>query len=494
MPAHRATPSEVLPLKERAHRPTDSTASAADIPPDPHVSPFADPRAAPLNPFADPSPSDLPRAPERAARPRAPTLSFSTGGTGHFAPFSDDREPDQEGLGQGHMKSPLSPGAAKELPPRSPVRPRRGKGGYWDMDGTATRQRRRRLLIYGGVALLLAVIVATVVGVFVSRASRSHSSGPGPLPGTVGAVSFENPSDPSTYVLDGALQNSFYGLDYVPYGAYAPDCQITQNNVTEDIVLLSQLTTRLRLYSAECEQDRMVLEAIRLTGVELIVYLALNLTGNNTGFYEQASEVANSLLTYGTKNVAGVVVGDQFIATYLAAHNTSDPNSQAGQTAAAYVSSEVSSMRATITALNLSAPVAVGTADGGNMFTPVLLQELDFAMASVMPWRNGVPLGSAAQWTTTFFKDYALSTSQATASNPAMYIGETGWPSTLPLSAPESQYPTVSPAALQTFLDSFVCPSNQNGTGYFWYEAFDEAWRQETYGGVEGGWGLFTSA
>ncbi|KZP00417.1 glycoside hydrolase family 17 protein [Calocera viscosa TUFC12733] len=307
----------------------------------------------------------------------------------------------------------------------------------------------------------------------------------------MGVVTFSDPADLSTYVPDARLHNSFYGLGYVPYGAYEPDCQITQNNVTEDIVLLSQLTTRVRMYSAECEQDRMVLQAIRLTGVDLQVYLALNLTGNNTGFYDQATEIANSLLTYRTDLVAGVLVGDQFISTYLAENNSTDPNSAAGQTAAGYVTSEISSMRATTSMLNLSEPVRVGTADGGDVFTLSLLQKVDFAMASVMPWRNNVSVEGAAQWTTTFFKDYALSTSQATSNDPAMYIGETGWPS-----SSLSQQNASSPAtlgALQTYLDTFVCSSNTNGTGYFWYEAFDEQWREEMYGGAEGGWGLFTS-
>jgi exo-beta-1,3-glucanase (GH17 family) len=183
----------------------------------------------------------------------------------------------------------------------------------------------------------------------------------------------------------------------------------------------------------------------------------------------------------------------EFIASYLASHNTSDPNSQAGRNAASYVSSQIASMRATLSALKLDKSIAVGTADGGNMFTPLLLQEVDFAMASVMPWRNGVPAANAAGWTNVFFKDYALSTAQATSSHPPMYIGETGWPALDVSSSFAAQYPTATAQGLQTFLDGFVCASNANSTGYFMYEAFDEDWRAQTYGGVEGGWGLFTS-
>lgn len=42
---------------------------------------------------------------------------------------------------------------------------------------------------------------------------------------------------------------------------------------------------------------------------------------------------------------------------------------------------------------------------------------------------------------------------------------------------------------LQTFLDTYVCTANTNGTAYFFFEPFDEPWKDE-YGGVEPFWGL----
>jgi exo-beta-1,3-glucanase (GH17 family) len=44
---------------------------------------------------------------------------------------------------------------------------------------------------------------------------------------------------------------------------------------------------------------------------------------------------------------------------------------------------------------------------------------------------------------------------------------------------------------LQVFLDTFVCQANTNGTGYFFFEYFDEKWKDIQFGGVEGWWGLF---
>lgn len=52
---------------------------------------------------------------------------------------------------------------------------------------------------------------------------------------------------------------------------------------------------------------------------------------------------------------------------------------------------------------------------------------------------------------------------------------------------------TATVGNLQIFLDNFVCQANANGTAYFFFEYFDEVWKDEEFGGVEGWWGLFTS-
>ncbi len=73
-----------------------------------------------------------------------------------------------------------------------------------------------------------------------------------------------------------------------------------------------------------------------------------------------------------------------------------------------------------------------------------------------------------------------------------MYIAETGWPSQANDTAHESNGASdASEANLQSFLDNFVCKANTDNVGYFYFEFFDEKWKDEMYGGVEGYWGLF---
>jgi len=75
-----------------------------------------------------------------------------------------------------------------------------------------------------------------------------------------------------------------------------------------------------------------------------------------------------------------------------------------------------------------------------------------------------------------------------------MYIAETGWPSASSDTASASDGPsTASIPNLQEFLNNYICQANTNGTNYFYFEAFDETWKDKIYGGVEGHWGLFNA-
>ena len=50
-------------------------------------------------------------------------------------------------------------------------------------------------------------------------------------------------------------------------------CGDTIQGVVKDIQLISQLTTRIRLYGADCNQSALVLDAIQRTQTNLSVYV-----------------------------------------------------------------------------------------------------------------------------------------------------------------------------------------------------------------------------
>lgn len=104
-----------------------------------------------------------------------------------------------------------------------------------------------------------------------------------------------------------------------------------------------------------------------------------------------------------------------------------------------------------------------------------------------------MPVDQAAVWTYNFFQQFDVSVCAQASNNPAVYIAETGWPTASdngPGPAVGAAIPSI--ANLQTFLDTYVCQANANGTKTFFFEAFDEPWKA-IYGGVEQHWGLNTA-
>src|SRR5690606_32111192 len=83
------------------------------------------------------------------------------------------------------------------------------------------------------------------------------------------------------------LHRVFPGIDYTPLNTQYPDCEKwppSQNNVTRDLAVLSQITDTVRLYGTDCNQTQMVLHAIdrlELKG-KMKVWLGVWQDGNTT--------------------------------------------------------------------------------------------------------------------------------------------------------------------------------------------------------------------
>ena len=96
--------------------------------------------------------------------------------------------------------------------------------------------------------------------------------------------------------------------------------------------LLSQLTTRIRLYGGDCNQTALVvcfflsssraliltncfqLEAIKQTGIDMQVYAGnFVVDGDPTAYERQRDAIKDALITYGADHVAGITVGNEFM-------------------------------------------------------------------------------------------------------------------------------------------------------------------------------------
>lgn len=363
------------------------------------------------------------------------------------------------------------------------------------VEGTQTGRKRSKMIVIGsviGVAVL--IVVAVVVGVLVSKNNKpskpsSSSASPSSPP-----VTQTDPNDPSTFVKNPALHQSFYGLAYTPAGSQLPNCGNNLSEIITDIQIMSQLTKRVRLYGADCNQTALVLEAIKQTKVNMTVWLGNYpiATDNGAAYQRQRDEIKAALQTYGTSNIGGITVGNEFMLNYLNDNGATDPNSAVGNTGAAILIADIQDTRSTLSGMNIN--LQVGNSDAGSYFNTEVLQAVDYGMANVHPWFANVSATDAAAWTASFFQTTDVAQAALLSNNPKMYIAETGWPTKSSSVSDATNGPGVaSEAGLQTFLDTFVCQANSNGTGYFYFELFDEPWKDVQFGGVEGWWGLFTA-
>ncbi|KAG6862503.1 hypothetical protein C0995_000051 [Termitomyces sp. Mi166 len=334
------------------------------------------------------------------------------------------------------------------------------QSGDWLERSEASKKRSKMIVIGSLVGLVVLIIIGVVVGVLVSKNKSSSDSS------SSSGVKQKDPNDPSTFVKDPALHQSFYGIAYTPEGSQLPDCG---NNLSA---------------------------SIKQTKVNMTVWLGnYNIpTDNGAAYTRQRDEIKSAIQTYGTDHIGGITVGNEFMLNYLTANGGAQTpaNSPVGDTGAQILISNIQDTRNMLTSMGVSLPV--GTADAGSYFNTQVLQAVDYGMANVHPWFANVSAEDAAAWTASFFQTTDVDAATALSNNPKMYIAETGWPTKSSDAGNASNGPgTASESGLQTFLNTFVCQANTNGTGYFFFEYFDEPWKDAQFGGVEGWWGLFTA-
>ncbi|KAL1660130.1 glycoside hydrolase family 17 protein [Schizophyllum commune] len=360
------------------------------------------------------------------------------------------------------------------------------------LEKSEARSRRAKKIVIGSVVALV-VIIALAVGLGVGLSRNSKSSSSGSKGGATNPESSDSVgSDPSNFVKDDRLHQSFYGIAYTPEGSIMPNCGATLENVIKDIQLMSQLTKRVRLYGADCNQSALVLEAIQQTKVDMQVYLAnYDVPGDSDAYTRQRDTLKEAIQTYGTDHIAGITVGNEYILNYLNDNGGTDPNDSVGNAGAKLLIADIDDTKQMLSDLGVDLPV--GNSDAGSYFNDQVLESVDYGMSNVHAWFANTTADDAASWVFSFFEETNVEPASQLSNKPQMYIAETGWPTK---SSDEGNANNgasdASVANLQIFLDDFVCQANANNTGYFFFEFFDEEWKDEMYGGVEGWWGLFT--
>ncbi|TXT12787.1 hypothetical protein VHUM_01188 [Vanrija humicola] len=340
----------------------------------------------------------------------------------------------------------------------------------------------------GGAILLAAIIAGVVAGVVVSQNNKKNNGSGSSGSGGSGSGGGSG----GDFTKDDRLHKVFWGMAYDPEGAVPPMCGAKQSEVTKDIQILSQLTTRLRLYSANCNVTALVMQAIKDTGVNMTVYPAIYVNQDDTIFTYQMNNLTDAISKYGADMVDGIAVGNEYMLNQVG----SSTSGAAYNTALKYLSDRIERFNTTLQGMGLSKHIPVGTGDAGSVFSVALAEKIDFFMSNVHPWFGELPAAQAAKWTWSYFDEHNVQVAAQATNKPNMYLAETGWPT----SANETKFMTLGGAQAgmsdlqseqwHTCSNTYVCEANANGTEYFYFEGFDQPWKEQ-YGGVEPYWGLF---
>ncbi|KAF8238921.1 glycoside hydrolase family 17 protein [Tricholoma matsutake] len=342
----------------------------------------------------------------------------------------------------------------------------------------AAGQRRLKWIVNGSlIALAVLIAISVALGVVLPQKQKHKAS--------------DSTPDPSVFAKDPRLHKSFYGMAYTPKGSQMPACGSSLESVVKDIQIMSQLTNRVRLYGADCNQSALVLEAIKQTKVDMKAFLGnYVLPLDNEAYKRQRDVIGKAIQTYGPGHIAGITVGNEFMLNYLLQHNQQDPNGIVGMEGASILKAYIQDTRNMLTDMGVNIPV--GNSDAGSFFSREILSSVDYGLSNVHAWFANTSAEGASDWVINFFEDTNVRPASLLPNKPKMYIAETGWPTASSDAGNANNGVSVaSEANLQVFLDKFICQANARGIPYFFFEFFDEKWKDIQYSGVEGWWGLF---
>lgn len=268
------------------------------------------------------------------------------------------------------------------------------------------------------------------------------------------------------------LHKVFPGIDYTPINTQYPDCLTnppSQNNVTRDLAVLSQLTNVIRLYGTDCNQTEMLLHSISALEMDdtMKIWLGVWQGTNKTTNARQLAQMYSILDTYDASHFKGIIVGNEILFRK--------------DMTATELGSLITEVRTNLTAKGIDLKLA--TSDLGDAWADAgtLVTDVDYIMSNVHPFFAGVQADVAAAWAVEFWGKYDKPLAAAAANAPKNIISETGWPSAGGMDCGAADTCTNGSVAgideMNTFMGTFVCQALANGTEFFWFEAFDEPWK-----------------
>ena len=349
--------------------------------------------------------------------------------------------------------------------------PARAEKSEWLSRQTQGNNKMRWVVGFaiGGV-IVLAIIGGIVGGILGTKTAKSGSNNTNNAAGDLAANGDLDYNSPEIKALmkNPNLHRVFPGMDYTPWGTIYPQCQVwppSQNNVTRDMAVLSQLTNAVRLYGTSCNATEMVLHAIdKLQLKDMKIWLGVWIDANSTDNDRELSRMYKIIQDVSDKSIfKGAIIGNE--ALYRAGLDKTSSETNLVQI--------LKDVKSNFTSKGWNIPVA--TSDLGDNWNGRLVDAVDLVMSNIHPFFAGVTADVAAGWTIDFWQQHDTVLTKGTPKT--NIISETGWPSSGGTDCGGTSGDCTSGQSgavagidgLNTFMGDFVCQALANGTEYFWY-------------------------
>ncbi|KAJ4386013.1 hypothetical protein N0V93_008904 [Gnomoniopsis smithogilvyi] len=338
------------------------------------------------------------------------------------------------------------------------------------LEKQSSGSKKLKWLIIGavGAVIVAAIVLGAYFGVVKKHSSSSTGESAQEDTDTNGDLDI-NSSEIQKLLNNKNLHKVFPGIDYTPINTQYPDClhnPPSQNNVTRDLAVLSQLTNTIRLYGTDCNQTEMLVTAVdrlQMNGT-IKIWMGVWQDNNATTNARQLAQMWDIVDKYGADPFKGIIVANEILFRE--------------QMTITELGDLLSEVRTNLTAKGISLPIA--TSDLGDDWTSALAAQSDYVMSNIHPFFAGVSASEAAAWTWSFWDSHNAGLQTDLSKN---IIAETGWPSQGGTDCGSDTVTTCTDGSvagideMNQFMSDWVCQALTNGTQYFWFESFDEPWK-----------------
>jgi exo-beta-1,3-glucanase (GH17 family) len=276
------------------------------------------------------------------------------------------------------------------------------------------------------------------------------------------------------------LSNVFYGIDYAPRNVIYPACGATQKDVMLDVALLSQVTSRIRTYGTQCNQTKYILESIKLLHLNVSLSIGVWIGENDEINDEQILDMKQVFRSYPRKYFETIFVGNEVLFR----------EDQSSEKLIKYIDDVKSFVQK-----ELKWDIPVGTSELSSRVDANVMKHCDFFGSNTHPFFSGESVSNASAWTFDSLKyqvEPYRKLSSTRQNSPRVILSEVGWP----YDGGSYHNAKAGPKEMQEFINDFVCKANEQKRPWYFFEAFDEPWKEVYHRNNarwETEWGLFTA-